>query len=112
MAPSPALIRRRRVAAVVALAAAAALVVFAILQLTGSRAAEPQAAAQATPTATPKPKPLPQLPRGGRKILPHYRVVAYYGAPQAAELGALGIGKPSSAAKKLAHQAKPYARKT
>ena len=29
-----------------------------------------------------------QLPRGGRSILPEFRVVAYYGAPQSRELGA------------------------
>ncbi|MBA2794454.1 MAG: hypothetical protein H0U32_10770, partial [Thermoleophilaceae bacterium] len=39
------------------------------------------------------------------------RVVAFYGAPQAAELGVLGIGSPASVAKKLERQAKPYATK-
>src|ERR687897_561449 len=32
-----------------------------------------------------------ELPRGGRQILPRFRVVAFYGAPQAEELGALGV---------------------
>jgi hypothetical protein len=106
--------RRRRVAAIVALAAAAALVVFAITQLTGSNAAEPvkggagAQAARATPTPA---KPI-ELPRGGRTILPNFRVVAYYGAPQDKELGALGIGSPAHAARRLERAAKPYARKT
>jgi hypothetical protein len=56
--------------------------------------------------------PAPQLPRGGRSIFPDYRVVAFYGAPQAAELGELGIGSPDSAARRLRRQAAPYARKT
>ena len=55
------------------------------------------------------PKP-PSLPRGGRTILPHFRVVAYYGAPQDDELGILGIGSPRLAARRLERQAKPYAR--
>jgi hypothetical protein len=112
MAPSPAVIRRRRAAAVVALGVLAAVAVFAISLFRGSNAAEPQHAARAQATPTRTPKPLPELPRGGRRILPDYRVVAYYGAPQDPQLGALGIGKPASAAKKLAHQAKGYARKT
>jgi hypothetical protein len=55
----------------------------------------------------PKPK---LLPRGGRTVLPDFRVVAYYGAPQDDELGVLGIGPPRLAAKRLERQAKPYAR--
>jgi hypothetical protein len=50
----------------------------------------------------------PELPRGGRSIFPERRVVAYYGAPQARELGALGIGTPARAARRLARQARRY----
>ncbi|RKQ92296.1 hypothetical protein C8N24_2139 [Solirubrobacter pauli] len=116
MAPSPEVIRQRRIVAVIALAVLAALLVFAITRLTGSDAAEPQRTAggagaeQAEPTPTPE--PLVELPRGGRTIIPDYRVVAFYGAPQDDELGILGIGSPASAAKKLEKQAKGYARKT
>src|SRR5687767_5906215 len=39
----------------------------------------------------------PELPRGGRQILPAHRVVAYYGAPQDPQLGVLGIGDPAEA---------------
>jgi hypothetical protein len=53
-----------------------------------------------------------ELPRGGRSILPEFRVVAFYGAPQSRELGALGIGSPDGAARRLARQAEPYARDT
>jgi hypothetical protein len=56
------------------------------------------------------PKPLPQLPRGGRVILPGHRVVAYYGAPQDRELGTLGIGRPKAAGKRLAKTTAAYAR--
>jgi hypothetical protein len=52
----------------------------------------------------------PQLPRGGQAIFPKFRVVAYYGAPQSHELGALGIGTPASAVQRLERQARPYAR--
>jgi hypothetical protein len=54
-----------------------------------------------------KPKP-PELPRGGRVVLPRYRLVAYYGAPQHIDLGALGIGTPDEAGRKLLAQAAPY----
>ena len=113
---SPGVIRQRRVAAIIALAVAAALVVLLVTRLTGSDAAEtPRAASGADAEQgepTPTPEPLPELPRGGRRILPDYRVVGFYGAPQDDELGALGIGSPASAIKKLKAQAKPYARKT
>jgi hypothetical protein len=60
------------------------------------------------PEARPEPKRA-ALPRGGRTILPDYRVVAYYGAPQDDELGVLGIGSPRRAALQLERQARPYA---
>jgi hypothetical protein len=59
------------------------------------------------------PRPLVlQLPRGGRVIFPHYRVVAFYGAPQDKQLGELGIGTPARAGRKLIRQAAPYARRS
>ncbi|HET6551180.1 MAG TPA: hypothetical protein VFG79_22125 [Solirubrobacter sp.] len=112
MTHSAAVYRRRRILAVAAVAAAAALVVIAIELLTGSKAAERSDAGAASAEATPTPTPPPELPRGGRRILPDYRVVAYYGAPQDEQLGALGIGTPAQAAKRLERQAKPYGRKT
>lgn len=62
---------------------------------------ERAAAAPATP---------PQLPRGGRSVLPQHRVVAFDGAPQAEALGILGIGPPSRAARALHRQSRPYRR--
>jgi hypothetical protein len=53
-----------------------------------------------------------QLPRGGRRIFPAFRVVAFYGAPQDDELGVLGIGSPAKAARKLERVARGYARRT
>ena len=49
-----------------------------------------------------------ELPDGGRVVLPRLRLVAYYGAPQHDELGALGVGTPAEAAKKLLAQAEPF----
>jgi hypothetical protein len=43
-------------------------------------------------------------------VLPEHRVVAYYGAPQSRELGALGIGTPRGAARRLSREARAYRR--
>ncbi len=105
--PSPAVFWRRRLAAggVVLLLG---LAVAAVAGAFSGRETDPARgeAAQATP-APPAP---PELPRGGREILPAHRVVGFYGAPQSPELGALGIGTPDAAARRLAAQARPYAR--
>ena len=58
----------------------------------------------------PEPAEQAQLPRGGRTVLPDRRVVAFYGAPQSPELGALGIGSPDQAARRLERQARRYDR--
>jgi hypothetical protein len=50
----------------------------------------------------------PELPRGGRVLLPRDRIVAFYGAPQHDELGVLGIGTPEQAAAKLLRQSRGY----
>src|SRR5689334_22066733 len=68
-----------------------------------------EAGSSATTSAA-KPKPPPELPRGGRKLFPAYRVVGFYGAPQDEELGALGIGTPTAMTKRLAKAARPYRR--
>ena len=52
----------------------------------------------------------PELPRGGRSILPEWRVVAFYGAPQDRQLGVLGIGTPEAAGRRLERQARAYSR--
>ena len=93
--------RRRLVAAGVAGLVVALLVAGGLLAFGGDGSGDSEA------EAPPKP---PSLPRGGRTILPDFRVVAYYGAPQDDELGILGIGPPRVAARRLERQAKPYAR--
>jgi hypothetical protein len=93
--------RRRLVAAGIAASVLALLVAGGMLAFGGGEGDSPEARSE--------PKS-PALPRGGRTILPDFRVVAYYGAPQDDELGILGIGSPSRAAKRLEAQAKPYAR--
>jgi hypothetical protein len=90
--------------ALVVLLAVAALVVFVAvgagsLLNDGNEETEADARAKREP---------PTLPRGGRSLFPERRVVAFYGAPQAHELGALGIGSPQQAARRLERQARAY----
>ena len=59
-------------------------------------------------SAATKPKQPPTLPDGGRTILPRTRVVAFYGAPQDAGLGTLGIGSPDAAGRRLDAMAAKY----
>lgn len=62
------------------------------------------------PTSTaPRPRPLIQLPRGGRTIFPHYRVIAYYGEAGIPILGVLGNADPDTIAAQVAAQAAQYA---
>jgi hypothetical protein len=97
--------RRRRAT----LIAAVALVAVGAAVLLGSGNGDPPRRAAASGAALP---PAPAgLPRGGTSILPEFRVVAYYGAPQSRELGALGIGSPKGATRRLVRQARPYGRK-
>jgi hypothetical protein len=49
-----------------------------------------------------------QLPLGGRKILGHYRIVAYYGAPGTGDLGILGSKPPKQIALDIEHQARGW----
>jgi hypothetical protein len=85
---------------------AAVIVAAAVLVGSGDGAPQPTAADDAA--APPPPR---ELPRGGHSILPEFRVVAYYGAPQSRELGALGIGSPRGAARRLERQAESYGTK-
>ena len=107
---APEVIRRRRLSALGVVGGVALLAGMAIGAGAGDDGSGDQGrSANAAQRAD---APPPQLPRGGRSIFPGHRVVAYYGAPQAAELGALGIGSPDSAGRRLRLQAAPYARKT
>lgn len=95
-------VRQRRLAAASAAGLVAALLAAAGVLVIGGRGDdEPEASAEPRRA---------ELPRGGRTILPDNRVVAYYGAPQDRELGALGIGRPQAAARRLERQARPYER--
>src|SRR4051812_44583491 len=93
-------IRRRRVLAVGAVALGVIALV-ALLSRGGDSGPKGTTAKAAAPV---------QLPRGGRTLLPRKRVVAFYGAPQDDELGALGIGSPAHAARRLERVAAPYRR--
>jgi hypothetical protein len=99
----PHIIWRRRLAALGVIAAV--LVAAALLLGNGGDHAQTQEPASSAQEAAP-----PELPRGGRSVLPEHRVVAYYGAPQSRELGALGIGSPRGAARRLAREARRYRR--
>jgi hypothetical protein len=94
--------RQRRIVAGVVLFVAAAALVLAGTAVLGTGGGGDGGEAEAERPA--------QLPRGGRAILPGNRVVAFYGAPQDRELGALGIGSPEGAARRLERQARGYRR--
>jgi hypothetical protein len=100
--------RERRAAAAGAGVVLLAAVAFAVTQLGGSNAAGGTKAHDRSDTQ--KPAGPPQLPGGGRVLLPNYRVVALYGAPRDDQLGELGIGTPAQAAAKLLAQSRPYER--
>jgi hypothetical protein len=99
--------RRRRRVVLAAVLASAVLVVLALVGA-GSvlEGGEPEPRAGGEGSSEPL-----ELPGGGRSIFPERRVVAFYGAPQARELGTLGIGSPQQAARRLGRQARPYRRR-
>jgi hypothetical protein len=68
-----------------------------------SSASGPVARAPARPTSTPDARPT--LPRGGRTLLPGWRIVAYYGAAGTGALGVLGSGTPDQVWPRLATDA-------
>jgi hypothetical protein len=95
-------------------AAAAALAVL----LVGCSSPEPEPAAgpapspaqSAPPSAPPAAEATPsELPQGGTKIFPDYRVVAYYGTAGTETLGVLGEGSPDEMLPKLRRSARGFA---
>ena len=88
---------------------AAALVAGVVIDATTPDAERPAGKTSERKPAAPQ---RPELPGGGRRILPGRRVVAFYGHPADRALGILGIGKPRTAARRLLRQARPYERKT
>ena len=97
--------RQRRVAAGLLALVALVLVGLALAAFVSGGASSPGG----RPAAAEAPGP-PELPRGGRELLPRYRVVAFYGAPQADELGVLGIGELDRVGRRLLRQARAYRR--
>jgi hypothetical protein len=85
---------------------------------TGPTAAVPAApqgreravATPAAPATTAKARPgRSQLPLGGRRIFPRYRLVAYYGTAGTGALGVLGERSPAQATRQLRRVARGYA---
>jgi hypothetical protein len=107
----PEVIRRRRLSALGVVGGVALLAGVATGAGSGDDGSSGDGDAARAAQAAEAPPP-PQLPRGGRSIFPEHRVVAFYGAPQAAELGELGIGSPDAAGRRLRRQAAAYAKKT
>jgi hypothetical protein len=109
----PVVIRQRRLVALSALGAvAAAAVIGGVLVGAGGGSSDGATArAVRAGASTPAAKPL-ELPGGGRRLFPDRRVVAFYGNPRDDELGALGIGTPKQASRRLLAQARPYDRRS
>ena len=110
--PSSDVIRRRRLAALGVVAAAAALVGAAVGAGDGSRGDSTKPAAK---TAAASRRRRPSRPSSRSAGARSSRATA--SSPSTARrrahaLGALGIGSPDQAVRRLAQQAKPYARKT
>jgi hypothetical protein len=105
MTTQPAAVYRRR--RLTALGVTGGVVVLAIVAIGSCGSDEKPASAHKS-----KRPLIVNLPRGGRRIFPDFRVVAFYGAPQDRQLGELGIGTPAQAGRKLLRQAAPYGRKT
>ena len=97
---------RRRVAA----GAVAAFVLLVVMVAALGRGGDPEGEDRPGGEAASRSERPPELPRGGRRIFPRFRVVAFYGAPQADELGTLGIGSPDAAGRRLVRQARAYRR--
>ena len=71
----------------------------------GSSATGTSGSAPATPTVPSR----PQLPGGGRTLLPEHRLVGFAGVPGSTAMGRLGIGRLDDRAKELVRVGKPYA---
>jgi hypothetical protein len=98
---SASLTRRRRRAALIALGGLGVLLVAIAVGGDDDGALGEKASAEKVKLA--------QLPGGGRRIFPGHQVIAFYGAPQDEDLGALGIGSPTHAGRRLLGQAGAYA---
>ena len=86
--------------AVLPVRAPRALLLFAALLATVAGLTAPGAHGQGTPTV--------ELPRGGHRLFPDHRVVAFAGSPGYPGLGELGVGPLSGALVRLERQARAY----
>lgn len=103
--------RRRRLTALGGFVVVLGGLAFVAVTLLGGGGGDAAGGGTAAARAT-KALPPPTLPTGTRRLFPDYRVVAFYGSPLSDELGALGIGDPRQASRRLVRQAEPYTRKT
>jgi len=107
-------IRQRRLAALAALLLAGGGVAAAASTLGGGgdRSASAGSGSEQDEDRAARPDRPAELPLGGRRLFPDYRVVAFYGSPRDPQLGALGVGRLRGAIAKLKQQARGYARKS
>lgn len=84
------------------------LAVLLVLLVRGCGGGDDASSGGSADTSDAPKKTPPQLPRGGRVILPGHRVIAFYGNPKDRELGILGIGTPTRAGIKLEAVSKRY----
>jgi hypothetical protein len=75
----------------------------------GPAASKAPAPSAAPAVSTPKAPERAQLPQGGTRIFPTYRVVAYYGTAGTGALGVLGEASPDKMLPKLRGAAKGFA---
>jgi hypothetical protein len=104
--------RQRRVAALAALLLAGGGVAALAISAGGGDDSAGSGAREGGGAKAAKPAPPPELPRGGRRLFPDFRVVAFYGSPRDPELGELGVGTLRGSIKRLQKQARGYERKT
>lgn len=86
---------------------------------TGASESSPVATGEVRPSATPGPTTSPtavaptptrpELPGGGRTLLPAYRLVGFAGVPGSVGMGRLGIGELDDRAEEIVRIARPYA---
>ncbi|MEO7447768.1 MAG: hypothetical protein ABI336_05785 [Humibacillus sp.] len=69
----------------------------------------PGATPSATSASTPGGDGRPELPGGGRRLLPDYRLVGFAGVPGSRAMGRLGIGDLDTRAREIVEVGKPYA---
>lgn len=78
----------------------------------GAGPSGPQTSSGPTAPSTPSthaPAPAPQLPQGGRRLLPEYRLVGFAGAPGSSALGRLGVGSLDDRAREIVRLGPAYA---